>query len=114
MTARLLLFLFPNIDDTLILILILLFFLNNLVVDCRQYDLLLALRFLIEILFDLTEPLLSLNCAAKTVKSPLLGILLKYQENQDNQVPIQVIEVSMTLFRTVIDSNPEQVKGDII
>jgi len=107
-------FLLPKINDTLIFILIFLLFLNNLVGDSWKNDLLLALRFLVEILFDLTKPLLSLNCAAETVKSPLLGILLKYQENQDNQVPIQVIEVPMTLFRAVIDSYPEQVKGDVI
>ncbi len=114
MTARLLIFLLPYIDDTFIFIFILLLFLNNLVIDGREHYLLLTFRFLVEIFFDLTEPLLPLNSAAKTVKSPLLGILLKNQKNQDNQIAIEVIEVSMTLFWAVIDSHPEEVKSDII
>jgi hypothetical protein len=113
-TARLLIFLLPNIDDTFIFVFILLLFLNNLVIDSREHHLLLTFRFLVEIFFDLAEPLLSLNSATKTVKSPLLGILLKNQKNQDNQIAIEVIEVSMTLFWAMIDSHPEQVKSDIV
>jgi hypothetical protein len=113
-TAWLVKFLLPNIDDAFILVFILLFFLNNLVFDRLKHDLLFAFRFLVDIFFDLPEPLLSFNRATKTIKSPLLGILLKYQKNQDYQVAIHVIEVSMTLFRAVVHSYPEEVKSDIV
>ena len=65
--ARLLMLFLPNIDDTLNFIFILLLFFNNLVVNCWQQHLLLAFRLLVEVIFNLTEPLLSFDCAPKTV-----------------------------------------------
>lgn len=75
---------------------------------------LLVLRFLVEVVFYLPEPLLTFDGATEPIQGPLLGILLEDQQNQDYQVTIQVVEVSMTLLRAVVDSYPEKVESDIV